>query len=334
MWKSVSIIVVMLLAITLYNAIYFLPEGTQAVVTQFGEIKGEPVKEAGIKFKVPFLQDVRLFDKRILNWDGDREQIPTKDKKYIWVDTTARWRIIDPIKFTQTLRDERQARTTLDSILDGVTRDTISNNRLVEAVRNSNAIIEKIKASQEAIEAATKQREQNADETATIYDIEAEEEITGDVPEIAIGREKLSEMIIKRARNELNSFGIELIDVQLRSIAYEESVQKKVFDRMISERKKIAEKIRSIGQGEHQKIKGKLNQDLKKIESIAYKKSQEIKGEAEAQAIKIYADAFGSDPDFYEFSKKLEAYNLTLAKKGQLIISTDSEFIKLFNTGK
>lgn len=300
-------------AICLSDTFYKVSEAEQAIVTLYGKIQGEPITEAGLHWKIPFFQDVRYFDKRILSWDGDEEQIPTKDKKYIWVDTTARWQITDTVKFAQSLHNESQAKAKLDTILDGITRDTISNHNLVEAVRNTNGILDRVEALRK-----------KAQEDPT----RVEEELSGDVEPIAVGREQLSRQIIARAAKELEPFGINLIDVQLRRIAYEASVEKKVYERMISERNRIAEKIRSIGKGEVAKIKGKLNRDLKEIESNAYRKSQQIKGKADAQAIEIYASSLGQDPSYYRFLRKLEAYKKTIPQNGHLILSTDSEFLK------
>ncbi len=314
-------VILVLLGVLSFSGTYTLPEGRQALVTQFGRIVGEPITGAGLHFKIPFVQDIRYFDKRILEWDGDSNQVPTKDKKFIWVDTTARWRIIDAVKFAQTVRTEESAQTRLDSILDGATRDVISNNNLVEAVRNTNTLIEQAKERKSAAAQAA------SDSTST--HVEMEEEITGDLEAISVGRERLSAAIHERAREKLVELGIELIDVQLRRIAYEKSVEEKVYDRMISERKRIAEKIRSIGKGEQAKIRGKLNRDLKEIESKAYRQSQEIKGRAEAEAIQIYAKSLGQDADFYEFSRTLEAYRKTLKDKGNFVVSTDAEFLKL-----
>jgi membrane protease subunit HflC len=237
------------------------------------------------------------------------------------VDTTARWRISDAVTFAQTVRTEDAAQTRLNSILDGSTRDVISNHNLVEAVRNTNTLLEQAKKRAEALAAAEKE--------PTAATIEMEEEITGELESITVGRERLSEMIHSRAKEKLRELGIELIDVQLRRIAYENSVEEKVYDRMISERKRIAEKIRSIGKGEQAKIRGKLNLDLKEIESNAYRQSQEIRGRAEAEAINIYAKSLGQDPEFYEFTRTLEAYRKTLKDKGSFVMSTDSDFLRL-----
>jgi len=304
--------------ITLNAATFIVDEAHQALVLQFGKIIGKPVTESGLHWKIPFLQDIQYFDKRILHWDGDEEQIPTKDKKYIWVDTTARWRIDNAVKFAESLHDEYQAKAKIDTILDGITRDTISNHNLVEAVRNTNGIIDRAKV--------------KVDEAAKDPLSTAPDEVSMDIEPVQSGREKLSQQIVKRSTKELERFGIQLIDVQLRRIAYEKSVEAKVYDRMISERNRIAERIRSIGKGEEAKIGGKLNLDLKKIQSEAYRTSVEIKGIAEAKATEIYAKALSKDPRYYNFQRTLEAYKKTIPNKGQFIISTDFEFLKMLST--
>ena len=313
--------VVGLALLALYSSIYRLPEGRQGFVTQFGKISSDPVTEAGLHFKVPFVQDVRIFDKRILQWDGDAEQIPTKDKKYIWVDTTARWRIKDVIRFAQTVQNERTAANRLDGILDGITRDTISSYNLVETVRNTNAILEGMKLSEE--EKAASEAALIDDEDATVND-----DITGEVEEISIGREDLTKEIISRARVALEDIGVELLDVQLRRVSYEESVEQKVYERMITERQKIAARIRSFGQGEAAKISGRLNLKLKEIESEAYRQAQELKGDAEATAIKNYARALSKDPQFYEFLETLDSYKDTLKGPTHFILSSDSPYLE------
>lgn len=314
-----------LLLLGVRTTYFILPEGQQALITQFGQIQGEPITKAGLHFKLPLIHDVRYFEKRMLTWDGDQEQIPTKDKKYIWVDSTARWRILDLRKFAETVQSEQGARNRLDGILDGVTRDTISSHNLVEAVRNSNTIFENIAAKKaDALASAAKG---GADAVAAAI----EEEITGDIEKISKGREQLSRLIADRARAELLPFGIELIDVQLRRIAYETSVEQKVYERMISERNRIAEKIRSIGKGEEAKIRGTLNRDLKEIESEAFRKGQEIKGVAEGKAANIYAKAMQQDPDYYSFTRTLETYRKAIPQKAHLIMSTDADFLKLLS---
>ncbi len=303
------------LAFLFLNASFFIvTEGEQAIITQFGRPVGQPIGKAGAYFKIPFLQEVRRVEKRLLTWDGYPNQIPTKDKKYIKVDTTARWRIVDSLKFIQTLQNERGAMARLDAILDAATRDVISNNNLPEAVRNSNSIIDKVESDLKKVKTE---------------EVVVEDEVTGDIEKIFIGREKLSEMIAKAAAAELLQFGIELIDVQLRRISYEKSVEAKVYERMISERQRIAQKIRSIGQGERAKIEGRLSKDLQQIESEAYRKAQEIRGKGDAEALRIYAQSLGQGKEFYEFQRTLEAYKKSLSEKSSLILSTDSEFFKL-----
>ncbi|MEK7656319.1 MAG: protease modulator HflC [Elusimicrobiota bacterium] len=309
-----------ILALIVFNAsVYTLPEWQQAVLTQFGRPVGSAVTQAGLHFKLPLIQKVHRLDKRILNWDGDPNQIPTKDKKYIWVDTTARWRIADPLLFIQTVQTEDAAVRRLNGILDSATRDTISNQNLVEAVRNSNSLLDKIKAKAEA--EAQKKGEALPG---------AEEEVTGEIEPVTVGREALSAIIIEKAKLGLREFGVELIDVQLRRISYESSVEAKVYERMISERQRIAQKIRSVGLGEQSKIQGKINKDLQEIQSEAYRKAQTIRGEGEGKAIRIYAQAMNSDPEFYEFIRTLEAYKKGIPQDSTLILSTENKFLELF----
>jgi len=303
----VGLIVLVILLVGAYSSAYVLTEGQQAVITQFGRPIGKSVVDAGLHFKLPFIQDVRYVDKRILSWDGYPNQIPTKDKKYIIVDTTARWKIIDALRFIETVQNERGAKARLDAILDAITRDTISNHHLVEGVRNSNAILDKVNKLKESGE---------------------KEEITGEIELIKVGREQLSAMISKKSNEELKPFGISIIDVQLRRISYEKSVEAKVYERMVSERMRIAEKIRSVGKGEKAKIEGATSRDLQKIESAAYRKGEVIKGKAEAAAIAIYAKALSKDPKFYDFLRTMDAYKKSLGNNTGFILSTDSEFLR------
>lgn len=304
--------VIVVLAATLNSAIYIVNEAQQVIITQFGEIIGEPVNEAGIKFKVPFMQNASYFDKRILHWDGDPAQVPTKDKKFILVDTTARWQIKDPVQFFKAVKNINLALRRITGILEGKTKNVISNYNLVEAVRNTNEIIEKVK--------------QNEIDNV-------EDKVTGEIELVTAGREELSLLIAKQAQKELDSLGIELIDVLISRIAYVREVEDKVFDRMISERNRIAEKIRSVGKGEEAKILGQLNLDLKEIESEAYRQSQEIKGKADAEATKIYASSLKGSADFYGFMRTMDAYKETM-HKSRLVLGTDSEFLKLIEKSR
>lgn len=321
--RTVLFGVILVVAITAWSSAFVITEGEQALITQFGKIVGKPIAQAGLYWKLPLVQDVRIFDKRILSWDGDPNQIPTKDKKYIIVDTTARWQITDPVLFAQTVQNEAGVRARLDGILDGVTRDIISRHNLVEAVRNTNTILDRVKAKEDKAKTATPDNVH--EDVQELLDVE--EEISGEIESIQVGRERLSDAIHERARTELTSLGIDLIDVQLRRIAYEESVETKVFSRMISERQRIAEKIRSLGKAEEARIKGKMNRDLREIESNAYRKSEEIRGRADAEAITIYAESLGKNPEYYTFLRTLEAYKKSFAGKGEFIMSTNSEFL-------
>lgn len=314
-----SIIGIIVLAGVIFGkaSLYMVEEGRQAIITQFGEPVGDPVTESGLHFKKPFVQKVRYVDKRILSWDGYPNQIPTKDKKYISVDTTARWRVVDALEFIKTTRDERGAKNKLDAILDASTRNVISNHNLVEAVRNTNNIIDKIEKTRKEIQAKIDSGEEVIDE-----------QISGDIEEIKVGREQLSQLIVESAKDELLKFGIELIDVQLRRISYEKSVERKVYERMISERQRIAQKIRSIGQGEKEKIEGRISKDLRKIESEAYRKAQNIQGEGEAKAFAIYAKQLSKDPKFFEFMRSMEAYRKVLNNKTKMLITPDAQFFK------
>lgn len=319
--KSLVFSVLFILCVLVgWSSLYIVTEGQQAVRTQFGRPVGEPITKAGLHVKVPFIQDLRYVDKRILTWDGDPNEIPTKDKKFIRVDTTARWRIIDALKFIQTVQNERGAITRLDAILDGITRDTISNHNLVEAVRNSNSILDKIKKTK--IETAKKEARGEV----------VEEEVTGEIAPISVGREKLSAIITKSANEETQKYGISIIDVQLRRISYEKSVETKVYERMISERKRIAEKIRSYGKAEKAKIEGRLSHDLQQIESRAYRVSQQIKGKGDAKATAIYAKSLSKGPKFYEFVRTMDAYKKSLKDDTKFILSSDSEFLKLLKS--
>ena len=319
--KSAFFIIVLLGAIiTASSSFYILTEGKQAIVTQFGKPVGVPITTAGVHFKKPFLQDVRYVDKRILNWDGYPNQIPTKDKKYIKVDTTARWHVVDALKFIQTVQNEQGAQARLDTILDGHTRDIISGHNLVEAVRNSDNIMAKIIEKKKLIDAQKAKGE-----------FILEEEISGEIEGVDIGREMLSKMIAERAGKELVGLGIEIIDVQLRRISYEQSVEVKVYERMKSERLRIAQKIRSIGKGEKAKIEGRLSKDLKEIESQAYRTAQVIKGKAEALSTAIYANSLNRDPGFYEFMKTMESYKTSFKPDTKFIFSSDMEFLKFLN---
>ena len=302
------IIVVILGVIFASGTFYIVKEGEQIVLTEFGRPIGQPIVDAGLKIKTPFIQDVHRFQKRILEWDGKANQIPTKEKKFIWLDTTARWRIKDALQFYQALGTEELAQSRLDDIIDSAARDLVTAQLLIEVVRNSNRVLD---PNREVLE---------------------DEEGQSDEPleEIQIGREKITQMIREKAQEALPRFGIELIDVQIKRINYVEEVRQKVFDRMISERQRISEKYKSEGEGEAANIMGQKQKELERIQSEAYKEAEQLKGDADAQAIQIYAEAHGKDPEFFAFLQTLETYRKTSTASTKLILTTDSELYKYF----
>ena len=301
--KGIILVLVVALVFLGFASAYVVDETEQVVITQFGRIVGEPKTDPGLKFRIPFLQNANYFPKILLQWDGDPGQIPTLDKTFIWVDTFARWRIVDPVKFFQTVNNINSAQYRLNDIIDPAVRNLITENRLIETVRATN-------------------RQLGAGF--------GDDEQAAKVPRylITTGRQKITEAILKQAQPKLTAFGIELVDVKIKRVNYVEQVQESVFNRMIAERQQIAEKFRSEGKGEAQKILGEKERDLKRITSEAYRKAQELKGAADAEATAIYAKAYNADPDFYSFIKTLEIYTGAMNDKSSLVLSTDSEFLK------
>jgi modulator of FtsH protease HflC len=288
--------------LVLLSSVYVVNETQQVVITQFGEPVGQPVTTPGLHFKVPFMQDANYFDKRFLEWDGSPNQIPTKDKRFIWVDSYARWRISDPLLFFQRLRDERGAQSRLDDILDGETRNAIARNDLVEVVRTSNR------------------------DPATIP-VESEE-TNAALEKIQLGRQALTRQILTTTAPRVKEFGIELMDFQFKRINYVDQVQNDVFQRMIAERKRVAERYRSEGAGEAARISGERERDLQRIQSEAYRTAQETRGKADAQATRIYAEANNRDAAFYAFTKSMETYESSVDAKTILILTTSGELLK------
>lgn len=308
--KASSIVLLVAALIWLaWTGTYTLSENEQAVMTRFGEPRGNPVTSPGLHLKVPIADTVNRFDKRWLDWRGDPNQIPTKDKKYIWVDTFGRWRIIDPLRFFQRLRDERNAQSRLDDIIDGETRNAIASYPLIDAVRSSN-------------------RKFDDDEyMAKSEGDEAEEPVS-------IGRDKLTRLIRDRAAAVVREFGVELVDVQVRRINYVDEVQLKVFERMTSERRRIAERSRSEGAGRAAEIRGERERELLAIRSEAYRKAQETTGKADAEATSIYAKAFGEDVEFYQFLTTLEAYPTAIDRSTSIFLGTGSEFYRYLRSSE
>jgi membrane protease subunit HflC len=288
---------------------FIVLETEQVIITQFGKPVGEPITQAGLHFKLPLIQEVHSFDKRVLEWDGPVAEMPTKDKLYIVVDTFGRWRISDPAQFFIRLRDERSAQSRLDDILGSETRNTVARHELVEIVRT------------------TKDRKPEVDETFSGGSNEA----NGGLPPIQFGRVALEKEITDQARSKLAEFGIELLDVRFKRINYNPAVSAKIFDRMVSERQQIAERYRSEGEGEAAKVIGNKDRDLKEIESQAYRQVQTIEGKADAEATGIYARAYNQTPesrDLYELQRTLDTYKTSFLNDTTLVLSTQSSFLR------
>ncbi len=299
-------IILILLGILAYDGLFTVDETEQVVITQLGKPIGKAITEPGLYFKIPFVQKANFFPKNILSWDGDPGQIPTLDKTYIWVDTFARWQIKDPLRFLQTVNNVTNALARLDDILDSAVRNLVTSYPLIESVRNSNRPME--------MEEGSKAEEEEVQR------------------EVQIGRNKMTEMVYQQAYPKLEHYGIHLVDVKFKRISYVEEVQKSVFARMIAERKQMAEKFRSEGIGEANKIQGAKERDLKEIMSDAYRRAEEIKGKSDAEAAKIYAEAYNQAPEFYSFIKGLEVMRNSVEKDTKVVISTKSEIFKFFKS--
>ena len=292
----------------LLSSVYVLDVTQQVFITRLGKIVGEPITEPGLKFKVPLLDKIHHFDKRYLEWDGHKNQVTTRDKRFIEIDTYARWRILDPKTFFEKVKDENGARTRLDDILDGAARSAIAEQNLAEIVRSERR--EEVKDENE------KDDETASSGTSVLQDFE-------------IGREQISRIILENAKPLLEEFGIELLDFRFKRINYAPEAQRKIFDRMMAERKQMAEKFRSEGHGKAAEIAGQMQRELDTIQSQATRKVKEIHGQADAEAIQIYAEAYNQSPEsreFYAFLQTLEAYKKSISNKDSLIFTTNSEF--------
>lgn len=301
-------VIILFLFLTFTGAFYALPETEQAVITRFGKPVGDPVTTAGLHFKLPFIDKVNHLEKRVLSWDGTPREMPTRDKLYIIVDPFGRWRISDPLRFFVRLSDLRSADSRLDDIVGGEIRNTVARRDLVELIRT------------------TKGRKPEQDtEIAVVLGAASA------LPDIELGREKLEEEVAKLARPKLLELGIELLDVRFKRIDYNPAVASKIYDRMISERRQIAERFRSEGAGEAARILGTRERDTRQIESEAYEKVQAIQGKADADAITIYAKAYNQTPEareFYAFQRSLDAYRTGLQQNTTLVLTTDDPFLK------
>ncbi len=299
-----GLIRILVLAGLAFSSLYTLDETEQAVLTVFGKPAGDAVTTPGLHFKIPFIQVVNRFDKRWLEFNGDPNQIPTRDKKYLWIETYARWRISDPLRFYQAVQDERGAQSRLDDIVDGATRNAVASYDVIELVRASNRPFEA---------------------TEELSGVEESAELE---TQVQTGRSKIAAVILEKASEITPQFGVELVDVRFKRINYVESVQTKVFDRMISERKRIAEKSRSEGAGRAAEIRGQKERDLLAASSEGYRKAQLLKGAADAKATGIFARAYEKDAEFYAFMKSLETLEKTIDSKSVLVLSTESELLK------
>jgi len=306
-----GVVIGIFLILLISGAFYTVREWEQVVITQFGRPVGKPKTEAGLRFKIPFIQKLHRYEKRILRWDGDPKEIPTRDKRFIYVDTTARWRIVDAQKFLEVLGTYNQAYAKLDDIIDAVLRDYVSANPLVELVRTT-------------------------DEMPTVE--EGEGKVLSPFPEataletVRLGREKITRAILLEASKAMSAFGMDLVDVRIKRINYIERVRTKVYERMVSERKRKAAQFRSEGEGQKAEILGEMEKELKSIISGAYRTAEEIRGDADAEATRIYGDAYNQDPDFYAFFKTLETYKEAAYKNAFVILGTDSDYYRFLKT--
>lgn len=291
------------LAVLLESSAYTVAENEQVLITEFGKIVGKAVKTPGLHWRSPFIQEVHSFDKRWLEWDGSPNQIPTRDKKYIWIDAFARWRISDPVRFYKRLRDEQSAQSRLDDIIDGEIRNVIASHDVIDVVRTS---------------------AREFDRGDEIDDAQSEEAVFAP----KLGREKLSSLVLQKSSQVMPDYGVELADIKIKRVKYVDSVQQKVFERMISERKRIAERFRSEGQGKRAEIEGKIERELLRIRSEAYKTAEEVRGKADAEAAAIYAEAYNRDPELYSFLKSLDTYKAILDADTELVLSTDSPLFR------
>ena len=309
--KAVAILAVLFIALFVArSSIYTVSEVEQAIITQFGKPVGDPVTSAGLKLKVPFVQDVNLIDKRVLEWDGNPSDMPTKDKLYVSVDLFARWRIVDPLQYFLRLRDERSAQSRLDDVLGSETRNAVAKHELIEIVRTTK---DRVPLRDTALNDAGRQLD------------------VGALVPVQKGRKVVEQEIFAEAAEKVRVFGIELLDIRFKRINYNESVRPKIYERMISERRQIAERFLSEGNGEAARIRGNRVRDLNKIQSEAYRQVEQIRGLADAKATEIYAKAYNQSREavaFYEFTRTMQSYKSIIGENTTLVLSTGSDLFK------
>ena len=305
--KTIFGLIFILIVLLAGGAFFIVNESEQVVITKFGQPIGDPIIDPGLKVKLPFIHTANFFDKRFLAWDGEPKQVSTRDKRFININTYARWRISDPLKYAQRLFEESKAQTRLGSILEGATQNAIANHDIIELVRSSNRdYVSQNKADKDQTEKAI----------------------------IESGRDALTKEILGLAKERTSDLGIEVLDFQFKRINYVSEVRKEVYERMISERKRIAEEFRSQGAGESARINGQKDRDLKVITSDAYRRSQEIKGKADAEAADIYAEAYNKGPEFYRFMRTMEIFKTTLDKETIMVLTTDGDFLRYLGSMK
>jgi len=328
--KKLTTILVILVIVAIFvgtTSIFILDETQQAIITQFGKPVGGPIMKPGLHFKLPFIQTVTKFEKRLLEWDGTPQEVPTEDNKFIHIDTYARWKINDPLEFFKSVHSESQAQSRLDDIIDGAIRDEIAVHTLPNIVRSTRREMEVVTVKEE-------EEPQNIKEAAQKDSLEVRETIAIDGE-----RDEIRDNIMRHVKEVLEEtdLGIRLVDFRFKRIDYNTEVQKKVFQRMIAQQNKIAEKYRAIGQGERERIMGKIEQKRKEILSGAYRKGQKIRGEADGKATEIYAEAYNrseTSRDFYEFTRTLTTYENAIDSTTTLLLSTDNELLKYLKSSK
>ena len=340
---AVGVLIVIVLMVV-GGAFYQVDETELVIITQFGEPVGDAITTPGLKVKAPFIHRVRRFEKRILEWDGSPDEIPTLDKRFIKLDTTARWRIVDPLQFLKAVKTERSAQSRLDDLIDSAARDVVSSHLLIESVRNftRELPLDEVEASERRMsdDLPADASAAAGAEPGTDAAPDAGQQAAAPAPQAAapeggqverLGRDQLTQLMIERAQENLPNFGIELIDVRIKSINYVQEVEQRVYERMISERQRIAARFRSIGDGESAKIRGEKEREIDRLRSDAYREAQEIIGKADAEAAGIYAASYGQAPEFYTFVQTLAAYEKTLKNNSSLLLTTDSDFYRYLN---
>ena len=298
----ISSVIGVIVLFTLFDSLYIISEVEQAVVTQFGKPVGDSITDPGLKFKLPFVQKINRFEKRYIQWDGDPNEIPTSDKTFIWVDTASRWRIKDPLLFMQRLGSNVRAEIVLNNIINGALRDLVTRNDLIEIILSSDWKEEYLQTTERS----------RVDESRNIK----------------VGRDKFSELIVSSTKSEMERNGIEVTDVLIKRLNYTTQVQERVFERMISERKRIAAELRSQGEGLKSEILGAMQKSLNEIESTALRRSEELKGTADGEAIRINGLAYSKDPDFYRFWAALQSYDQVIGDNTRLVIDIKSDLYR------